>query len=137
VPEDDELTALREENDDLAEFLHMMQREYNQLLADFAAVLRAMGGEARVTVTAYQPMQDRIERDDDLATGTVTFRLRGGNLPTPIGIKIRNHATTACNNWQVLGCFRRGLTRPPAAKQWAIPASTSASRSALSNTQAR
>ncbi len=79
---DDDLATLREENDDLAEFLRLLQREYNRLLADFAAVLRAMGGEARVDAATYQPMQDRIERDDDPATGTVTFRLKEGRQPT-------------------------------------------------------
>ncbi|MDQ2783565.1 MAG: hypothetical protein M3Y58_01015 [Chloroflexota bacterium] len=78
MPHEDELTLLREETETLAEFLHILQREYAHLQADFAAVLEAIGGQIAVPSTALRapsPSQ-RIERTEDPATGTVTFRLR-------------------------------------------------------------
>ncbi len=74
----DELTLLREETETLAEFLHLLQHEYAQLQADFAAVLRTLGGQIDVPSTALQApsLSQRIERTEDPATGAVTFRLR-------------------------------------------------------------
>jgi len=78
VPHEDELTLLREEIETLADFLHMLQREYAQLQADFAAVLRALGEQVEVSSTMLQvpSLSQRIERIEDPATGAVTFRLR-------------------------------------------------------------
>ncbi len=78
MPHEDELTLLREEIETLADFLHMLQREYAQLQADFAAVLRALGEQVEVSSTMLQvpSLSQRIERIEDPATGAVTFRLR-------------------------------------------------------------
>ena len=78
MPHEDELTLLREEIETLADFLHLLQREYAQLQADFAAVLRVLGDQIEVPSTALQtsPRTPHIERTEDPATGTVTFRLR-------------------------------------------------------------
>jgi len=78
VPHEDELTLLREETETLAEFLHLLQHEYVQLQADFAAVLRTLGEQVEVSFAALQApsLSQRIERTEDPATGTVTFRLR-------------------------------------------------------------
>ena len=78
MPHEDELTLLREEIETLADFLHILQREYAQLQADFAAVLRALGEQVEVSSTMLQvpSLSQRIERIEDPATGAVTFRLR-------------------------------------------------------------
>ena len=78
MPHEDELTLLREEIETLADFLHLLQREYAQLQADFAAVLRALGEQVEVSSTMLQvpSLSQRIERIEDPATGAVTFRLR-------------------------------------------------------------
>jgi len=78
VPHEDELTLLREEIETLADFLHILQREYAQLQADFAAVLRALGEQVEVSSTMLQApsLSQRIERIEDPATGAMTFRLR-------------------------------------------------------------
>ncbi len=78
MPHEDELTLLREEIETLADFLHILQREYAQLQADFAAVLRALGEQVEVSSTMLQApsLSQRIERIEDPATGAMTFRLR-------------------------------------------------------------
>lgn len=78
VPDEDELTMLREEAETLADFLHMLQREYAQLQADFAAVLKMHGKPIEIPATALQPppRPQRIERTEDPTTGAITFRLR-------------------------------------------------------------
>ncbi len=77
MPEEDQLIALREEIETLAAFLHMLQREYAQLQADFAAVLHAIGGQIEIPPTALQAPSPshRLERMEDPITGAVTFRL--------------------------------------------------------------
>ena len=77
MPHQDELDMLREESESLALFLHMLQREYRQLQADFAAVLRTAGGNIRVPATEIHaaPTAPHIERLEDPDTGAVTFRL--------------------------------------------------------------
>jgi len=76
VPLDDELTMLREESEALADFLRMLQREYDHLRADFTAILQAAGGSIEIPTPATQaPPAATIERHDNLAQGTVTFRL--------------------------------------------------------------
>lgn len=77
MPQQDERDILQEECESLAEFLHMLEREYHQLQADFASVLQAAGGQIRVPATAVRtaPAASRIERLEDPATGAVTFRL--------------------------------------------------------------
>ena len=77
VPHEDELALLREEAETLAEFLHMLQREFTQLEADLASVLAAIGDQIEVPQTARQalPLSRRIERTVDPATGAITFRL--------------------------------------------------------------
>jgi len=77
VPHEDELTLLREEIETLAEFLHLLQHEYVQLQADFAAVLRTLGEQVEVSSTMLQApsLSQRIERTEDPVTGAVTFRL--------------------------------------------------------------
>ena len=75
---DDEVTALREEVESLADFLRMLQREHTQLHHDFTAILRAAGGTITVTNADFtNPLTPAIERTEDPQTGTVTFRLRG------------------------------------------------------------
>ncbi len=78
MPHDDELTMLREEAETLAAFVHMLQREYTQLEADFVAVLLALGD--RIEVPAIAPQSSRlsqhIERLENPATGAVTFQLK-------------------------------------------------------------
>ncbi len=78
MPHEDELTLLREEIETLADFLHLLQREYAQLQADFAAVLRALGEQVEVSSTMLQApsLSQRIERIEDPVTCAVTFRLR-------------------------------------------------------------
>ncbi len=78
MPHEDELTLLREEIETLADFLHLLQREYAQLQADFAAVLRALGEQVEVSSPMLQApsLSQRIERIEDPVTGAVTFRLR-------------------------------------------------------------
>ncbi|MDQ6833473.1 MAG: hypothetical protein M3008_08745 [Chloroflexota bacterium] len=78
MPHEDELMLLREEIETLADFLHMLQREYAHLQANFATVLRALGEQVEVPSTALQvpSRSQRIERTEDPATGTITFRLR-------------------------------------------------------------
>ena len=77
VPHEDELSVLREEAETLADFLHMLQREFAQLEADFASILEAIGDQIAVPATVRQtpPLSRRIERIVDPATGAVTFRL--------------------------------------------------------------
>jgi hypothetical protein len=74
----DEHDVLREENESLAEFLLLLQREHRQLKADFAAVLHAAGGHVRVAAMNISPdlAARRIERLEDPDTGAVTFRLQ-------------------------------------------------------------
>jgi hypothetical protein len=81
VPYQEELDMLREESESLAEFLRLLRREHRQLQADFAAILHAAGGSVRVPAVDIRavPYAPRIERLEDPATGTVTFRLE----PTP------------------------------------------------------
>ncbi len=74
MPDDDQMTLLREEAETLAAFLHLLQREYTQLQADFASVLTAIGKQVEVPTTAHLPHQ-HIERAEDPTTGAVTFRL--------------------------------------------------------------
>ena len=78
MPHEDELTLLREEIETLAEFLHLLQREYAQLQADFAAILRAFGEQIEVPSPALRAPSraQHVERTEDPATGAVTFRLR-------------------------------------------------------------
>ncbi len=75
----DEISALREEVESLADFLRMVQREHAQLRRDFAAALRAAGGAITVSETDFSgdPTADAIERITDPRTGTTTFRLPG------------------------------------------------------------
>jgi len=77
MPHEDELTLLREEVETLAEFLHLLQREYAHLQADFAAILRALGEQIEVPSTAIEAPShsQHIERTEDPVTGAVTFRL--------------------------------------------------------------
>ena len=77
MPHEDELALLREEAETLAEFLHMLRREFVQLEADLASVLAAIGNQIEVPSAARQapPLSRRIERTVDSATGTITFRL--------------------------------------------------------------
>jgi hypothetical protein len=77
VPHEDELILLREEIETLAAFLHLLQREFAQLEADFASVLAAIGGQIEVPQTARQatPLTRRIERTEDPETSAITFRL--------------------------------------------------------------
>ncbi len=77
MPDDDQMTLLCEEAETLAAFLHLLQREYTQLQADFAAVLTAIGKQVEIPATALQApsRSQRIERTEDPATGAVTFRL--------------------------------------------------------------
>ncbi len=78
VPDEDQLTLLREESETLAAFLRMLQHEYTQVQADFAAVLQAIGEQIEVPATALQSPSSsrRIERIENPTTGAVTFRLR-------------------------------------------------------------
>jgi hypothetical protein len=77
VSGEDEVTALREEVESLADFLRLLQREHAQLHRDFAAALRAAGGAITVSGTdSTSPVAPAIERIDDPKTGTTTFRLR-------------------------------------------------------------
>ncbi len=78
VPDDDQITLLREEAEALADFLCMLQREYAQLQTDFAAVLKMHGKPIEIPATALQqpPRPPRIERTEDPTTGAITFRLR-------------------------------------------------------------
>ncbi len=71
MPHEDELTLLREEIETLADFLHLLQREYAQLQADFAAVLRALGEQVEVSSTMLQApsLSQRIERIEDPGNG--------------------------------------------------------------------
>lgn len=74
---DDEVTALREEVESLADFLQILQREHTQLHHDFAAILRTAGGTITVTHADFtHPPTPAIERTEDPQTGAVTFRLR-------------------------------------------------------------
>ncbi len=77
MPYEDDLTLLREEIETLAEFLHLLQREYARLQADFAAILRASGAQIEVPSTALQApsRSQRVERTEDPETGAITFRL--------------------------------------------------------------
>jgi predicted nucleic acid-binding Zn-ribbon protein len=76
VSREDELTALREEVESLADFLRMLLREHTQLHRDFAAALRAAGGMIAVTDADFtNPVASDIERAEDPKTGAVTFRL--------------------------------------------------------------
>jgi predicted nucleic acid-binding Zn-ribbon protein len=77
VPHEDELALLREEAETLAEFLHLLQREFAQLEADLASILAAIGDHIDVPYATHQapPLSRRIERTVDPATGTITFRL--------------------------------------------------------------
>ncbi|MDQ2786160.1 MAG: type 4a pilus biogenesis protein PilO [Chloroflexota bacterium] len=78
MPHEDELTLLREETETLAAFLHLLQREYAHLQADFTAVLRALGEQIEVPSTTLQAPShtQHIERTEDPVTGAITFRLR-------------------------------------------------------------
>ena len=77
MPDDSELASLREEAEDLAGFLSALQREYHRLLADFAAVLHAAGGEIGVDAADFPPLPPtpRIERHAQPETGAIIFRL--------------------------------------------------------------
>lgn len=77
MPHEDELALLREEAEILAEFLHLLQREFAQLEADLASVLAAIGDQIEVPSAARQatPLSRHIERTVDPATGAITFRL--------------------------------------------------------------
>jgi hypothetical protein len=77
VPHEDELTMLREEAEALAEFLHVLRREFARLEADLASILEAVGDRIEVPPTDRRatPRSWRIERTEDPATGTITFRL--------------------------------------------------------------
>jgi hypothetical protein len=77
VPTEDDLSMLREEAETLAEFLRLLQREYAQLQADLASVLAVIGNHIEVPPSARQadPLSRHIERTEDPATGTITFRL--------------------------------------------------------------
>lgn len=78
MPDEDQLSLLWEESETLAAFLRMLQHEYTQVQADFAAVLQAIGKQIEVPATALQPPSSsrRIERIENPTTGAVTFRLR-------------------------------------------------------------
>jgi predicted nucleic acid-binding Zn-ribbon protein len=77
MPDEDELTALREEIETLAAFLHALQREHARLKADLAAVLHTVGGQIEVPSIAIQPSSraQQIERTVNPVTRVVTFRL--------------------------------------------------------------
>ncbi len=77
MPDDDQLTLLREEAETLAAFLCLLQREYAQLQTDFAAVLTAIGKQIEVPAPLRQPPHHspRIERAEDPTTGAITFHL--------------------------------------------------------------
>lgn len=79
MPLNNELTMLHEESEALADFLRMLQREYDHLRADFTAILQASGGSVEIpTPVSQTPPTAKIERRDNLAHGTVTFRLTHG-----------------------------------------------------------
>lgn len=82
MPQEDDLSILREEIEILAGFLHTLQGEYARIEADFAAVLQALGDQIELPATAIlsSPPSRHIERTENPATGTITFRLEDSIL---------------------------------------------------------
>lgn len=71
-----ETSALREEVEALAAFLHLLQQEYTQLQGDFVAVLRACGGSVTATAADFTaPPASAVTRIYEGADGTTTFSL--------------------------------------------------------------
>lgn len=77
MAQSEDVPALHEEYEALAQFLRTLQAEYITLERDFAAVLRSLGGSVSVSACAMEQSSPpvKIERTFDSAMASIVFRL--------------------------------------------------------------